>query len=47
MRLVVGFVLNALGLNGTLALLGYVLVAFAIVIGQGVFKVGEAGPLPL
>ena len=36
--LVVGFVLNALGLNGTLALLGYVLVAFAIVIGQGVLR---------
>ena len=32
--LVVGFVLNALGQNGTLALLGYVLVGFAIVIGQ-------------
>ena len=36
--LVVGFVLNALGLNGTLALLAYVLVAFAIVIGQGVLR---------
>ena len=36
--LVVGFVLNALGLNGTLALLGYVLVAFAIVIGQGALR---------
>ena len=32
--IVVGFVLNAMGLNGTLALLIYVLVAFAIVIGQ-------------
>ena len=36
--LVVGFVLNALGLNGTLALLAYVLIAFAIVIGQGVLR---------
>ena len=36
--LVVGFVLNALGLNGTLALMGYVLVALAIVIGQGVLR---------
>ena len=36
--LVVGFVLNALGLNGTVALLGYVLVAVAIVIGQGVLR---------
>ena len=36
--LVVGFVLNALGLDGTLALLGYVLVALAIVIGQGVLR---------
>ena len=30
----VGFVLNAMGLNGTLALLTYVLVAFAIVVAQ-------------
>ncbi len=36
--LVVGFVLNAMGLNGTLALLAYVLIAFAIVIGQGVLR---------
>ena len=36
--LVVGFVLNALGLNGTVALLGYILVALAIVIGQGVLR---------
>ncbi len=36
--LAVGFVLNAMGLNGTLALLGYVLAAFAIVIGQGVLR---------
>ena len=34
----VGFVLNAMGLNGTLALLTYVLVAFAIVIGQVVLR---------
>ena len=32
--IVVGFVLNAMGLNGTLALLTYVLVAFAIVVAQ-------------
>ena len=36
--LVVGFVLNAMGLNGSLALLAYVLVALAIVIGQGVLS---------
>ena len=36
--LVVGFILNALGLNGTLALLAYVLVGFAIVIGQWVLR---------
>ena len=36
--LVVGFVLNALGLDGTLALLIYVLVALAIVIGQGALR---------
>ena len=36
--LAVGFVLNALGLNGTLALMGYVLVALAIVVGQGVVR---------
>ena len=36
--LVVGFILNALGLDGTLALLTYVLVALAIVIGQGVLR---------
>ena len=36
--MVVGFVLNAMGLNGTLALLAYVLIAFAIVIGQGVLR---------
>ena len=36
--LAVGFFLNALGLNGTLALLGYLLVAFAIVFGQGVLR---------
>ena len=36
--LVVGFILNALGLDGTLALLTYVLVALAIVIGQAVLR---------
>ncbi len=36
--LVLGFVLNAMGLNGTLALLAYVLVGFAIVIGQWVLR---------
>ncbi len=36
--LVVGFVLNAMGLNGTLALLAYVAIALAIVIGQGVLR---------
>ena len=36
--LVVGFVLNALGQDGTLALLMYVLIALAIVIGQGVLR---------
>ena len=36
--LIVGFVLNALDQNGTLALLAYVLVAFAIVLGQGVLR---------
>ena len=44
--LVVGFVLNALGLNGTLALLGYVLVAFAIVIGQGALRWVKPGRNP-
>ena len=44
--LVVGFVLNGLGLNGTLALLGYVLVAFAIVIGQGVLRWVKQGRDP-
>ena len=36
--LVVGFILNALGLDGTLVLLTYVLVALAIVIGQAVLR---------
>ena len=36
--LAVGFVLNAIGQNGTLALLSYVLVGFAIVIGQWVLR---------
>ncbi len=36
--LVVGFVLNEMGLNGTLALLTYALVASAIVIGQGALR---------
>ena len=36
--LVVGFVLNALGLDGTLALMGYVVVALAIVVGQGAIR---------
>ena len=36
--LVMGFVLNAMDMNGTLALLGFVLVAFAIVIGQWVLR---------
>ena len=36
--LVVGFILNALGQDGTLALLAYALVAFAIVIGQWVLR---------
>ena len=36
--LVVGFVLNAMGQDGTLALLAYVLVALAIVIGQWAFR---------
>ena len=36
--LVVGFILNALSLNGTPALLGYVLGTHAIVIGQGVLR---------
>ena len=36
--LALGFLLNALGLNGTLALVGYVLVSLAIVIGQGVLR---------
>ena len=36
--LVVGFFLNAVGLNGTLVLLAYVLFALAIVIGQGVLR---------
>ena len=36
--MVVGFVLNAMGLNGTLALLAYVLVALALVTGQGVLR---------
>ncbi len=44
--LVVGFVLNALGLNGTLALLGYLLVAFAIVIGQGALRWVKSGHTP-
>ena len=33
-----GFVLNALGLNGTLVLVGYVVVAMAIVVGQGAIR---------
>lgn len=36
--LAVGFVLNAMGLNGTLALLIYVLIALAIALGQGVLR---------
>ena len=36
--LVVGFILNAMGLNGTLALLVYVCFSIAIVIGQGVSR---------
>ena len=36
--LVVGFVLNAMDLNGTLALASYVVVSLAIVVGQGVLK---------
>ena len=36
--LVVGFILNALGLDGTLALMAYVVVALAIVLGQGVLR---------
>ena len=36
--LVVGFILDAMGLNGTLVLLTYLMVAFAIVIGQGVLR---------
>lgn len=36
--LVVGFILNALGLDGTLALMGYVVVALAIVVGQGAIR---------
>ena len=36
--LALGIILNALGLNGTLALLGYVLGVYAIVIGQGVLR---------
>ena len=44
--LVVGFVLNALGLNGTLALLGYVLVTYAIVIGQDVLRWVKPGRDP-
>ena len=36
--LTVGFVLNAMGLNGTLALLVYVLAALALVLGQGVLR---------
>ena len=44
--LVVGFVLNALGLNGTLALLGYVLVTYAIVIGQGLLRWVKPGRDP-
>ncbi len=39
--LAVGFVLNALGLNGTLALAAYVLVAFAIVIGQWALRLSK------
>ena len=36
--LVVGFVLNVMGLNGTLALLAYVVITLAIVVGQGVLR---------
>ena len=36
--LVVGFVLNAMDLNGTLALASYVVVSLAIVIGQGALR---------
>ena len=42
----VGFILNAMGLNGTLALLSYVLVAFAIVIGQVVLRWLKPGSDP-
>ena len=42
----VGFVLDAMGLNGTLALLAYVLAAFAIVIGQGVLRWTKPGRDP-
>ena len=44
--MVVGFVLNAMGLNGTLALMAYVLVAFAIVIGQVVLRWLKPGSGP-
>ena len=36
--LTVGFVLNAMGLNGTLVLLAYVLAVLALVLGQGVLR---------
>ena len=36
--LAVGFVLSAMGLNGTLVLLAYVLTALALVLGQGVLR---------
>ena len=42
--LVVGFVLNAMDLNGTLALLAYVVFSLAIVVGQGVLRWLKRGP---
>ena len=42
--LVVGFVLNAMDLNGTLALLAYVVFSLAIVVGQGALRWLKRGP---
>ena len=42
--LVVGFILNALGQNGTMALLAFVLVGFAIVVGQWASRRLKPGP---
>ena len=42
--LVVGFILNALGQNGTVALLAFVLVGFAIVVGQWASRRLKPGP---